>query len=394
MYKFTKKYYLCVAQCKIYNKTKYPMKAKFLFPLFALLAMMGACQGTPDNGGENNGDLLAGKITLIVDHEFIRANGSEAASFTVLLQDNSGMFHDVTADSDIYIAGNDTPIEGSKFTTESTGSWTFYALYGLEVSNEVGVSAVAGIADIPADPKPESTDFHHRILLLQHTGTACPNCPRVMSDLKKLSEDSAYNTRYNHVASHSYNSDDPAHSSAADVLSRALSVMFYPWVTFNLTEVNAVELSGIKRNIDEIHRPKADVGIALSVSNVDGKIYANVAVKAAKSGNYRMSVWVLEDGIVASQSGANASWQNTHNNALREMVGENRNERIYGKNIGTIEAGKTYETLVGVELDSEWVASCCEVMIIVTTDDGKGGYDAVNTAVCTVGESHAFEYNN
>lgn len=376
------------------------MKVKFLFPLLTILSIFTACRGASDQG-ENNGEgeIINGNITLIVDHEFIRANGTEMANFTVLVQDASGMFHNVTTASDIYIDGNTEPLAEPKFATNDSGEWTFYALYGLEVSNEVNVKSVAGIADIPADPAPESTDFHHRIMLLQHTGTGCSACPFMMNTLKSLSEDEAYVDRYNHVASHSYTYTeqfpDYAHSSAADELSRHLSIMYYPWLTFNLTEVYEDNLEDIKKRIDVLHKPTADVGIALSASSADGAVYANIAVKAAKSGKYRLAVWLLEDGVFAKQNKKTAIWQDTHNNALRAMVGENKIERIYGKSIGTIEAGKTYENIVAVdELDDEWMVEACEIMVLVTAENENGDYDVVNTAVCTVGESHAIEYNN
>jgi len=54
---------------------------------------------------------------------------------------------------------------------------------GGEVSDNVV------IPELPDDPQPENTSFAHRIMLLQHTGTYCPNCPRLMSSLKELSED-------------------------------------------------------------------------------------------------------------------------------------------------------------------------------------------------------------
>lgn len=44
---------------------------------------------------------------------------------------------------------------------------------------------------LPADPKPASISFSHRILLVQHTGTYCPNCPRLMTSLKELALDEA-----------------------------------------------------------------------------------------------------------------------------------------------------------------------------------------------------------
>ena len=134
--------------------------------------------------------------------------------------------------------------------------------------------------------------------------------------------------------------------------------------------------------------------MALSAQVVDGMIYANVAVKAGEAGNYRMAMWVIEDGVFGAQSGKTAPWQDVHSNALREMMGGNRTERIYGKSIGTIEAGKSVENIVAVKLGDSWVAENCEVVVIVTTDDGNGGYDVVNTATCAVGSTLAFEYND
>ena len=42
---------------------------------------------------------------------------------------------------------------------------------------------------VAADPQEGSTSFQHRIMLLQHTGTYCPNCPTLMSSLKEVAEE-------------------------------------------------------------------------------------------------------------------------------------------------------------------------------------------------------------
>ena len=99
------------------------------------------------------------------------------------------------------------------------------------------------------------------MLLVQHTGNECPNCPRLMDVLRKLAGDEAYASKYLHVASHSYNDDDAAYSSAASTLSRALNLPgYYPWLTFNLTTNEALDLAEIKAGIDELHKDVADAG--------------------------------------------------------------------------------------------------------------------------------------
>lgn len=376
------------------------MKKHLLFALSLLLGLsLFGCRGTSDDPADDNG-IINGEVLLRATSTIIRANGVDATTFSVLVADSKGMMHDVTAQSEIYCEGNSEPIAEPKFSSQQVGEYVFYAVYGYTTSqSDVVVRVTDGIGELPADPAPESTDFHHRILLVQHTGTGCSQCPGMMSILKRISEDDAYNNRYNHVASHSYslepNYPDYAHSSAADELSRHLNVHYYPWLTFNLTEVTESDEESIKAQIVNLHKPTADVGIAVTATSADGAVYANIAVKAAKTGNYRMAVWLLEDGIFAKQNNKVDSWQDTHNNALRAMAGETKSERIYGKLIGTIEEGTTSEYIVAIdELEEDWSVDYCEVMVVVTTADDKGVYDVVNTAVCKVGEEYAFEYNN
>ena len=123
--------------------------------------------------------------------------------------------------------------------------------------------------ELPADPEPENTSFPHRILLIQHTGTACPNCPGLMSSLKELSEDKSYAEKYHHVAAHSYNEGgigDAAYSQAAKNLSQAFCSGYYPELTFNLTKKStgtSIAVNTIKEEIDIRHKDTANAGITI-----------------------------------------------------------------------------------------------------------------------------------
>lgn len=373
------------------------MKSKILLLFGALLALLcGSCEGQ-QSGVEGDDTQLEGAISIITDRNIIRTNGSDYATLTILLTDSQGVIHDISSEAEIYCGEDTTPLATPTFATTTEGSYEFYALYGFEVSNSVNIKAVDGIADIPADPHPASTDFTHRMLLIQHTGTGCPNCPQLMSILKALSEDSAYASRYHHVASHSYSTleeGDKAYSSAATLLSRTVNPgRIYPWLTFNLTDEYAHESDDIKAAIDRLHLPTAEVAIAASATLIDGSVYTNISVKAAKSNQYRVALWLLEDSIASTQSSATASWQNIHNNCLREMVGENRTERIYGSNFGTIEQGKSLEQIIECPVATDWRADNCEMLIIVSKSDGYGNFELVNCALCPVGSNIEFAYN-
>lgn len=379
---------------------------KKLFYIIATMSLlMVSCRGNmePENegqtGDEVNTEKLEGPITISADRDVIKADGTYAAKLTVMLMDNRGIQHDVTSDVEIYCEGNDTPIAQSDFKTTEEGEYVFYALRGFDISNQVTVKAVNGVPALPADPASESVDFRHRLLLVQHTGNKCPNCPKLMNILKRIGEDVEYSPLYHHVASHSYNEDDVAYSSSAQTLSKAKNVLaFYPMLSYNLMENSsnedllALEMKEetIRRHIKELHKDAASVGISASAAHVGNSIYANISLKSAETSKYRVAVWVLEDNIHSTQSGADASWQNIHDNCLRLMYGNSKNECIYGKSLGVVEAGQTKELIAAIEVEDNWIVENCEIVVLAVAAEGE--YELLNCTVCDVDSSAPYDY--
>ena len=253
------------------------------------------------------------------------------------------------------------------------------------------------IPELPVDPQPGNTSFAHRIMLLQHTGTDCSNCPNLMTSLKALSELDAYVDKYQHVAAHSYNADgDPAYSQAAANLSQSFCSGYYPELTFNLTTRNtgtSLAVSTITDIIDELHKDTADVGIAAAAGLAGNALGVNVQIKAAKAGQYRIAVWTLEDGIRGKQAGASEDWMNTHSNAVRAMAGATLNMRIYGEKMGELQAGDTAEKSFTVALDESVKAENCKVLVVVNAAGSDGRYDLANCTLCPIGGTVAYDYN-
>ena len=252
------------------------------------------------------------------------------------------------------------------------------------------------VPELPADPEPGNTSFNHRILLLQHTGTYCSNCPNLMTSLKALSEMDEYVSKYQHVAAHSYNeTGDPAYSQAAANLSQAFCSGYYPELTFNLTKENtgtSLAVSTITGIIDQLHKETADVGIAAAAGLSGDALGVNVQIKAAKAGQYRIAVWVLEDGIRGKQEGASEDWMNTHGNALRAMAGNTLNMRIYGEKMGELQVGQTAEKSFSVALDETWKVENCKVLVVVNAAGADGRYDLANCALCPIGGVVIYDY--
>ena len=347
----------------------------------------GTGTGNPSNGGLSD---LEGPITLYADRDIIMADDSYTATLTVLLLDDHGVEHDVTSEVEIYLEGEDKPVGSREFKTSKAGEYSFYAVRGFDISNTVTVTAAGGVPEFPTDTDAENISFRHHMMLLQHTGNECPNCPRLMEILKQLAGEEDYSSRYYHVASHSYNTSDAAYSSAAASLSKTLGVRYYPWLTFNLSTDNGYLIEEIKEGIDRLAKDVADAGISAAAARSGDNVYVNVNVKAGKEAKYRVTAWLLEDNIHSVQSGATASWQNMHENCLRAMAGTSKTENIYGKNIGSLAEGECHDLILSLDLESGWKTDNCKVMVIVTS--GADEFELVNCAVFPVGGSVSYEY--
>ncbi|MBQ8272021.1 MAG: Omp28-related outer membrane protein [Tidjanibacter sp.] len=374
------------------------MKKQLMIILSLCLGLtMAGCRGASDDPIDDGG-TVTGEVLLRATTKIIRADGVDATVFSVLVTDSQGVMHDVTSEAEIYYEGNDTPLAEPQFASSEEGTYVFYAVHGFSTStNDITVRVANGIGELPEDAEPNNTDFRHRIMLLQHTGTGCYACPMMMTTLDNLSKDEAYSGLYNHVASHSYSTKeegDKAYSTDARQLSLELNPgRTYPTLGFNLALEFADELNAIKAKIDLLSQNVADVGIRTNVTLNNGVIYVNTGVKARVSGQYRVAVWALEDSIYSAQTNASSQWQNTHNNCVRKTVGDSKNECIYGATIGALKAGDSAEYVAAIDVESDWVTDNMEVIVIVTADNGQGVFDLVNCVVCPVGESLNYEYN-
>lgn len=255
---------------------------------------------------------------------------------------------------------------------------------------------IISIPDLPEDPQPENLSFEHRILLLQHTGTYCPNCPRLMKSLKALSQDKDYSDKYHHVAAHSYNSEgDHAYSEGAANLSQAFCSGYYPELTFNLTSENtgtSLSVETIKDYIDVLHKDSSPVGIAAAVSRTGLALGVNVEIKAAEENQYRIAAWVLEDDIQCKQEGADEEWMNTHDNAVKVMAGSTLNLRIYGEKAGTLAKGETARKSFEISLDESCNVENCKVLVVVNSAGTDGRFDLANCVLCPIGGEVSYKY--
>ena len=376
------------------NATKRLQKMRHYTNLILCLAAAFASYGC--SSVEDVHSVIPGPIVLTADAEQVRCDGVDAVGFTVTVTDEEGKQQDVTKYAEIYEAKSKAAVENGIFMTKAEGEFVFYAVYGLSLSNEVAVRAVNDIPELPADPQEDNTSFRHRMLLVQHTGATCSNCPRMMQSLKTLSADESYNGLYHHVASHSYNGglEDAAYSEAARNLSMVYNTSNnYPMLTFNLTSTaTGTDLSEIRAQIDQLKKDKADVGISASAKLSGDDILVNIEVKSAVENDYRVAAWILEDDIYSIQSGMSESWHNIHDNALRYMAGASSQFSFAGEKLGRLAQGEKAQKMYVIPVEDNWVADNCEVLILVTAADANGNYDIANCALCQIGETVSYDY--
>lgn len=361
----------------------------------AALLAFSSCDGLVDNSGKDqikpSGD---GDLVLSVSSSIIQANGEDAAVLTVLY-DGVPVTEGVT----LYDGDNNVvDLPSFTFTTEQEGTYSFWAAYGTSYSETVTVTAIAfQVPDLPEDPQPDSKSFAKKMLLTQFTGTGCGYCPGMINLLRTAMADDNYSSKIIIAAAHQYNYDDPAYLSSAN-LSGAMGITGFPTVVVDMymSFSNYTSSTALYNILDYCYeKDPAIAGIAASSNLEDGTLVVTASVKAAKTSEFRIGAWLLEDGIYGKQSNYNsASWTgdyNTHDNCIRLADSKVSNTNYTGYSLGMIEAGKTAEHAFIMNVDDSWVVDNLHLVIFVTAKDGNSWI--VNNAVaCDVNGSVQYQY--
>ena len=352
---------------------------KFFALIAASASMFVGCEPTPQE------EPASADAKLSVVKNVLEVN----TPIEFIVEDVDG--NDVTAESVIFDAIAYDEVS-NPFTPTADGKYSFYAVYGDAISNHVEVVVTPTVPALPEDAKPENTEFKHRILLVDHTGTECGYCPRMMTALKEVAETGDYHSKYYEAIAHTYKQTDPASSSAAFAVSGHFNINDYPTLTYNFyhSTQSSYNPEHIKNQIDALWKEYAEVSVAASTSLATKSVVVNTEIKAAVAGEYSINAWLLEDGIEAKQTNATEDWMNIHNNAIRNAA---TTEPLTGYELGTIEAGKSVEQVLSLDITSAaWNRDNLKVMLIVSKKNDKGKFDVANVAVCPLNESITYDY--
>ena len=300
---------------------------------------------------------------------------------------------DVSSDATIYDKSHDFAQVSNPFTPTEDDDYTFYAVVGDFISNDLKITVTPKVPTLPEDSDVANTSFVHHILLVDHTGNHCGYCPNMMKALKEVAETGDYHSKYYEAMAHSYTTSDPAFSKAAATVSSHYGVTSYPTVTYNFyyPTSSPQNAAHIKSQIDALWKAEgADVGIAASTILATTCVVVNTEVKAAKENEYSITAWLLEDGVYAKQTNGKEEWMNYHDNTIRQRV---NTENIAGVNLGTIAAGETKSEPLTLKIETDkWNRENLKVLIIVSAKNSKGQFEVANVAVCPTDSSISYNY--
>ena len=345
-------------------------------------------------------DAASNEATLTVDKSMVKSG--EQVTFTVIYEGE-----DVTASSTIY--ANYTNEEVSNpYTTTDSGDLSFYAKYNGIKSKICCVTVTPAYApEFPVDANPESYDFNQRLLMVDHTGLGCGYCPYMKEAIKSASEDANYKDKFNVVYAYSYSASEVCYTSTSktlfnyyvNVCSTSTIGMYltgYPSITLNYNHNVAGSYNMVRSQINEVWDENPTASIALAAKIEGEKIVISASVKSSKTQNVKLSLWVLEDDIYATQSNATASWMHNHHSVLRDAPTGVKTTDISGVDFGYIEANTTLSRVMEFDLftASSWKKDNFKVIAIISAPSEKydNKYEVVNTAICEMDSSVGFDY--
>ena len=345
-------------------------------------------------------------LTMSVDNTIIQVNKGRA-TFTIknngnIVESGYKMYQNGNA---VTLPTTEVTIDGKKykqpyFESKQTGSFSFYVTYNITESTKNAPISVQvnndAIPDRPADPNKESTSFKHRAMVMQFTGTACPNCPYLIEPLEQMEKDANYKDKFTWAAIHTYNPESdpaaPCNSVDQQKLGSTYGISGYPTVLVDIgTKIGAytnaaLNLSNLQNAVKNAVTSPASAGIAAAMTLDENNrvVTARVSVKAKDSKVYNVSMWLLEDNIVGKQAGSSKE-KDYHDHAVRYVArgtDGNANYIGYALNDGkAMTAGQIVDYVFSINISNQSIKLAnCKLIFFVTTSTGNS-YTVVNSVV-------------
>ena len=175
---------------------------------------------------------------------------------------------------------------------------------------------------VPVDPggADEGKDFFRRSLVLDFTGTWCVNCPKMDAAIRETME--ARPGRVVPVSVHCMSLDPMYVKPLSDDLVKKFGVTAYPSAIVDMDPESLITQSSselLQGHIDRLLTDRTlSAGVKVETTLEGGNYTLKAEMKAVRDGDYTLAILLLEDGIVATQTGG--SPDQVHNNVLRSWT--------------------------------------------------------------------------
>ena len=228
----------------------------------------------------------------------------------------------------------------------------------------------------------ESADvaFNRHVSVFEFTGTWCAMCPSGYIFLKYLIEDWWSHDIVHILAFHDSTADDPMGIPVTNTIFNAFGLTGFPAFLVDMRG-GTTEKTEIQPMIESSFADATPCGVKMTSTNNS----VEVELYAAKSGTYRVALYILEDGIVARQNDSGTYKDNyVHNHVVRAMLSS-----LYeGDRVDDIKAGQKGTKSYNFNINSSWKREKCSLCALVIDNSGA----VVNAAVCPVGKSVDYDY--
>lgn len=359
--------------------------------IFAALAL-AACSGTIDPEAGKTDDpevdpttqVPEGVLRIFADRNEIAADGNEEVTFTVMFgsEDVSNartlqLIREFDGEEKYMSYG------ANKFSTVTAGTYKFTAKYyyggNFYTDNSVEIVAKQFFSG-------EEKAYMQRTLGVYFTSTGCTSCPSATKGIKNLQE--ANPGRISVVAFHSHMGavTDPMVIPETALFNAALGGFDeLPRLFWNMRQGTHLIGPTFDQSYEEeiaANKPQCGVAIESDGDNINIGITSNIPSV------YRYLVFIVEDGIVADQTG---DPNYVHNNVVRAVLTSEKGDKINDNLPLTV--GVEVKASKKITLSSDWNRENLRV-IVAATISTDGGYTFVvnNVAECRLGESVDYQY--
>lgn len=362
--------------------------------VFASVVALAACSGTMDqnDGPQNTTDpkdeVPEGVLRIFADKTGISADGNDEVTFTVMFgsEDVSNartlqLIREFEGEQKYMAYG------ANKFSTVTAGTYKFSAKYyyggNYYTDNVVTIEAQQFFSG-------EEKAYAQRVLGVYFTSTGCTSCPSATKGVKSLQE--ANPGMISVVAFHSDMGvvSDPMTIPETAVFNSALGGFDgLPRLFWNMRKgTKLIGPSFTESYAEEIAAYSPQCGVSIQTSKEGSSYKVNVGITSNIPSVYRYLIFLVEDGIVADQTG-NPNY--VHDNVVRKVLtgasGDKLNDNL------PLTVGVEAKAVKEVTLSADWNPANMRVVVAaMVSDDGGYNWTANNVNECRLGESVSYVY--